>query len=42
MMEKLWGDNYFDVEGKKWKKNSTADNGSVLKRAFVTFIMDPV
>jgi elongation factor 2 len=34
MMEKLWGDNYFDAPGKKWKKTCTGDNGAVLKRAF--------
>jgi elongation factor 2 len=42
MMEKLWGDNYFDAAGKKWKKDETADNGSTLKRAFCQFIMEPI
>ena len=27
MMEKLWGDNFFDGPGKKWKKVSEGDNG---------------
>lgn len=39
MMEKLWGDWFFDAEGKKWKRSS--ENGT-LKRAFVQFIMDPI
>jgi len=39
MMEKLWGDWFFDAENKKWKKN---DNGGKLKRAFCQFIMDPI
>lgn len=39
MMEKLWGDWYFDAEGKKWRRN---DNGGTLKRAFCQFIMDPI
>jgi len=42
MMEKLWGDNYFDQGGKKWKNHKDADDGTELKRAFVSFIMAPV
>jgi elongation factor 2 len=39
MMEKLWGNWYFDAKGKKW---TTSDKGGTLKRAFVQFIMDPI
>jgi len=39
MMEKLWGDWFFDADAKKWKRSS--ENGT-LKRAFVQFIMDPI
>ena len=43
MMEKLWGDNYFDAKAKKWKKHSAADEGDEpLQRCFVQFIMDPI
>eukprot|EP00356_Strombidium_inclinatum_P009209 CAMPEP_0170492530 /NCGR_PEP_ID=MMETSP0208-20121228/12380_1 /TAXON_ID=197538 /ORGANISM="Strombidium inclinatum, Strain S3" /LENGTH=816 /DNA_ID=CAMNT_0010768283 /DNA_START=89 /DNA_END=2539 /DNA_ORIENTATION=+ len=42
MMGKLWGDNYFDQKAKKWKNHNKADDGSDLKRAFVSFIMEPV
>jgi len=42
MMEKLWGDNFFDQQGKKWKNHKTADNGKELKRAFVSFMMEPI
>jgi elongation factor 2 len=42
MRSKLWGDNYFDAKGKKWKGNNKADDGKELKRAFVQFIMEPV
>lgn len=43
-MEKLWGDNYFDAKAKKWKNHDAADEegGPRLKRAFVSFIMEPV
>ncbi|CAN0108151.1 unnamed protein product, partial [Ectocarpus sp. 12 AP-2014] len=39
MMQKLWGDWYFDAAGKKWKRNS--DNGK-LERAFCQWIMSPI
>lgn len=42
MMEKLWGDNYFDTETKKWKHEPVADSGAPLKRAFCAFIMEPI
>ena len=42
MMEKLWGDNFFDQEAKKWKNYNQADSGKQLQRAFVQFIMEPV
>ena len=44
MMAKLWGDNYFDAKAKKWKNHDQPDEegGAVLKRAFVSFIMEPV
>jgi elongation factor 2 len=42
MMQKLWGDNYFDAKAKKWKTEDVADDGGNLKRCFVQFIMEPV
>ena len=36
MMQKLWGDNYFDAKGKKWVKS---DRDGQLERAFCQFIM---
>lgn len=42
MMEKLWGDNYFDAKAKKWKTEDGADDGTQLKRCFVQFIMEPI
>jgi elongation factor 2 len=42
MMQKLWGDNYFDAKGKKWKTDEMADDGTQLRRCFVQFIMEPV
>lgn len=42
MMKKLWGDNFFDPVGKKWKSEAIDKNGNPIKRAFVLFIMDPI
>ena len=42
MMNKLWGDNYFNAAGKKWTTRGVGADGKPLKRAFVMFIMDPI
>jgi elongation factor 2 len=41
MMERLWGDNYFNAKTKKWTKNGTHE-GKELERAFNQFILDPI
>ena len=35
MIKKLWGDNFFDQKGKKWKVDENADDGEKLRRCFV-------
>jgi elongation factor 2 len=40
MMEKLWGDNFFDSTKKKWYK--AHNDSSSCKRAFVQFIYQPI
>jgi len=42
MMDKLWGDNFFDQKAKKWKNHGKSDDDKDLKRAFVSFMMEPV
>lgn len=47
MMEKLWGDNFYDADNKKWvksdkKEERRAAGKKPLKRAFVQFILDPI
>ena len=47
MMERLWGDYFFDAENKKWVKTDRKDERKAagkkpLKRAFVQFILEPV
>lgn len=42
MMGKLWGKNYFDGNTKQWGHYDEAEDGSILKRGFVQFIMEPI
>ncbi|KZT55516.1 P-loop containing nucleoside triphosphate hydrolase protein [Calocera cornea HHB12733] len=42
MMDKLWGDNYFNPHTKKWTTKSTTDDGKPLERAFNMFVLDPI
>ncbi|EPQ67022.1 Elongation factor [Blumeria graminis f. sp. tritici 96224] len=41
MMERLWGDNFFNPKTKKWTKNGTHE-GKELERSFNQFILDPI
>ncbi len=40
MMERLWGDSFFNPKTKKWVKSADAANGA--ERAFNQFILDPI
>jgi elongation factor 2 len=42
LMQKLWGDNYFNPTKKQFTTNDTTDDGKTLPRCFVQFIMRPV
>jgi len=42
MMNKLWGENYYDGPAQKWKTISEADDGSQMPRCFVKFVMEPI
>ncbi|KIV81094.1 elongation factor 2 [Exophiala sideris] len=41
MMERLWGDSFFNPKTKKWTKVGTHE-GQNLERAFNQFILDPI
>ncbi|KXG48389.1 Translation elongation/initiation factor/Ribosomal, beta-barrel [Penicillium griseofulvum] len=41
MLERLWGDNYFNPKTKKWTTKSEHE-GKTLERAFNQFILDPI
>lgn len=42
LIEKLWGDNYFNPKTKKWTKSSNDSDGKALERAFNMFVLDPI
>lgn len=42
MMDRLWGDNYFNPATKKWTTKSITEDGTQLERAFCMFILDPI
>eukprot|EP01022_Parablepharisma_sp_SALTPOND_P009758 TRINITY_DN1402_c0_g1_i2.p1 TRINITY_DN1402_c0_g1~~TRINITY_DN1402_c0_g1_i2.p1 ORF type:complete len:843 (-),score=91.66 TRINITY_DN1402_c0_g1_i2:79-2607(-) len=42
LTKKLWGDHYYDPEGKKWLTTDKNEAGKPLKRAFCAYIMDPI
>ncbi|GCE97810.1 elongation factor 2 [Zygosaccharomyces mellis] len=42
MMEKLWGDSYFNPKTKKWTNKDTDADGKPLERAFNMFVLDPI
>jgi len=42
MVQKLWGDWYFDQEGKKWTSKNTSASGKALSRGFCKFILEPI
>ena len=35
MMEKLWGDNYFNKKESKWTSNNKTKKGKTIDRCFV-------
>ena len=42
MMERLWGDSYFNPKTKKWTNKETDASGKPLERAFNMFVLDPI
>jgi elongation factor 2 len=42
LVNRLWGDNYFDPEAKKWITSPTSASGKPLARAFCQFVLEPI
>ena len=42
MMNRLWGDSFFDAKAKKWTKTPEGADGDRLKRAFCQFVWEPI
>ncbi|CAJ0637265.1 16166_t:CDS:2 [Entrophospora sp. SA101] len=42
MMQKLWGENFFNPATKKWTTKGNTPEGKQLERAFCMFVLDPI
>ncbi|KAJ7500790.1 P-loop containing nucleoside triphosphate hydrolase protein [Mycena galericulata] len=42
MMNRLWGDSFFNPATKKWTTKSTDPEGQPLERSFNMFVLDPI
>lgn len=42
MMERLWGDSFFNPKTKKWTNKDKDADGQPLERAFNMFVLDPI
>jgi elongation factor 2 len=42
LMEKLWGENYFDAGAKKWVSSDKGADGKKLQRAWCQFVFKPI
>ncbi|CAG8621731.1 9373_t:CDS:2 [Cetraspora pellucida] len=42
MMQKLWGENFFNPVTKKWSTKSNTPEGKPLERAFCMFVLEPI
>ncbi|KAG2225502.1 hypothetical protein INT45_010329, partial [Circinella minor] len=42
MMQRLWGENFFNPKTKKWTTKDTDASGKQLERAFNMFVLDPI
>jgi len=42
LLNRLWGDNYYNPKTNTWITENTDDNGTELRRAFCSFILDPI
>lgn len=42
MIQRLWGESYFNPSTKKWSSKSLDPSGKPLERAFNTFVLDPI
>lgn len=41
-MKRMWGDNFYDEDKKKWYNQEENSDGKVLKRGFAKFVMEPI
>jgi elongation factor 2 len=42
LQPRLWGDNFYDPETKRWSGKNQSASGKPLKRGFVQYVLDPI
>jgi elongation factor 2 len=42
LVKKLWGDNYYCPDTRKWQKTPISSTGKTLQRGFCQFVLDPI
>jgi elongation factor 2 len=42
LINRLWGDNFYDPDGKKWITKPQNEAGKILQRGFCQFVLDPI
>jgi elongation factor 2 len=42
LMQKLWGDNYYNTKKNKWTSKQFDDDGTQFRRGFCQFILEPI
>eukprot|EP01119_Soliformovum_irregulare_P001411 TRINITY_DN1111_c0_g1_i1.p1 TRINITY_DN1111_c0_g1~~TRINITY_DN1111_c0_g1_i1.p1 ORF type:complete len:816 (+),score=194.73 TRINITY_DN1111_c0_g1_i1:93-2540(+) len=42
LIERLWGDWYFDQDAKRWGSDPTSTSGAKLARSFCKFVLEPI
>jgi elongation factor 2 len=42
MLQKLWGDNFFNGKTNKWQTESSTEEGTELPRGFCQLVLDPI
>eukprot|EP01133_Synstelium_polycarpum_P006811 gene6811-7916_t len=42
LVQKLWGDNYYDTVARKWSREAVTEDGRKLERGFCHFILKPI
>lgn len=42
LQKKLWGEHYYDPKSKAWRTQNTDEEGNLLERGFLKFVLNPI